>query len=237
MALKHPYRPLDAPRDEIRLLPISPSRSNRAAVSCKLRHLRYAEDERVIWIDALCISQDDLAERNRHVNRMQNIYRKASKVVIWLGEASENSDLAFSFLMEVSRRRLEIGNWLPRVLLDASYEQSFRAFYDLADRNYRSCVWIIQEIFFGSSIIVRCGFRCIRWSDFVFFFTTVLSSPSLIVQLMTKMIEDPVKYMNLMYMIPGIIDRCHLPASIEKWKQMSEDEKGGLSLEVLLMSY
>jgi hypothetical protein len=47
-----------------------------------LRYLRYIQDERVIWIDALCINQDDILERNQQVTKMQDIYRKAIKIII-----------------------------------------------------------------------------------------------------------------------------------------------------------
>ena len=38
-----------------------------------------------LWIDAVCINQEDLTERNHQVQLMRHIYQKASTVVIWLG--------------------------------------------------------------------------------------------------------------------------------------------------------
>jgi hypothetical protein len=48
-----------------------------------------------IWTDALCINQDDILERNVQVSLMSRIYREARTVLIWLGEAEGDSDLAF----------------------------------------------------------------------------------------------------------------------------------------------
>jgi hypothetical protein len=38
-----------------------------------------------IWIDALCINQDDTNERNAQVSVMDQIYQSASQVLVWLG--------------------------------------------------------------------------------------------------------------------------------------------------------
>jgi hypothetical protein len=81
-----------------------------------LRHLRYTADQRVLWIDELCINQDNIPERNQQVTKMQEIYQRAAKVVVWLGPASKTSDLAFAFLAEASLKAPEIDDWLPRNL-------------------------------------------------------------------------------------------------------------------------
>lgn len=49
-------------------------------------------DGSLIWIDAICINQADLAERESQVKLMGRIYRQASRVLIWLGEGTEHSD-------------------------------------------------------------------------------------------------------------------------------------------------
>lgn len=41
--------------------------------------------ERLLWVDALCINQDDLNERNHQVRQMEKIYRQAQRVLVWLG--------------------------------------------------------------------------------------------------------------------------------------------------------
>lgn len=39
----------------------------------------------MFWIDALCIDQENLAERNHQVTQMGKIYASAYRVVSWLG--------------------------------------------------------------------------------------------------------------------------------------------------------
>ena len=54
-----------------------------------LRVLRRDKD-RILWIDALCINQEDLDERNQQVGIMGDIYAKARQVVGWLGTSDPN---------------------------------------------------------------------------------------------------------------------------------------------------
>jgi hypothetical protein len=48
-----------------------------------------------LWIDAICINQNNVAEKNIQVQPMVQIYRQASSVLVWLGESTETSNLAF----------------------------------------------------------------------------------------------------------------------------------------------
>ncbi|KAG5818079.1 hypothetical protein H9Q74_010235 [Fusarium xylarioides] len=52
---------------------------------CALQHLRNEHTERILWIDAICINQEDLEERQAQVKLMKHIYTKSERVVIWLG--------------------------------------------------------------------------------------------------------------------------------------------------------
>ena len=52
-----------------------------------LRHLRPADwPPRPMWIDAICINQSDVDERNQQVPLMADIYGSAERTVCWLGE-------------------------------------------------------------------------------------------------------------------------------------------------------
>jgi hypothetical protein len=58
-----------------------------------LLYLRNSTEERLLWIDAVCINQEDLQERSQQVGIMRDIYRNASETIVWLGEETENSGL------------------------------------------------------------------------------------------------------------------------------------------------
>lgn len=66
-----------------------------------LRSLRETSTRRAklawVWIDALCINQQDIAERDQQVRRMKSIYQNAYEVVVWLGDYDEPTDDTTSY--------------------------------------------------------------------------------------------------------------------------------------------
>ncbi|CZR59949.1 uncharacterized protein PAC_09844 [Phialocephala subalpina] len=50
-----------------------------------LRHLRDPARSRVIWADLICINQQDEDEKSSQVRLMGDIYRRASRCLVWLG--------------------------------------------------------------------------------------------------------------------------------------------------------
>ncbi|KAK3178136.1 hypothetical protein OEA41_000269 [Lepraria neglecta] len=68
-----------------------------------MRHTRYWE-VKYIWIDAICINQQDLIERGAQVSVMGDIYRAAQSVVIWLGPHDKQTDEAIQWSRGQDRR-------------------------------------------------------------------------------------------------------------------------------------
>lgn len=48
-----------------------------------------------LWIDSICINQNDIPEKNYQVALMGEIFSKAERVLIWLGDTSAESGLAY----------------------------------------------------------------------------------------------------------------------------------------------
>lgn len=63
-----------------------------------LSHIRDRVMDRVLWIDAICINQEDNEEKGRQVQSMAKIYASANRVIVWLGEAAADTDGAFEAL-------------------------------------------------------------------------------------------------------------------------------------------
>jgi hypothetical protein len=50
-----------------------------------LKHIRSETETVAIWVDALCINQEDLEEKNLQILRMRSIYKSADEVIAWIG--------------------------------------------------------------------------------------------------------------------------------------------------------
>lgn len=72
-----------------------------SAVRNRMNHRGVAST--LIWVDALCINQEDPVERSHQVNLMSDIYSQAQLVVVWLGPEAENSGLAMRYIDKVSK--------------------------------------------------------------------------------------------------------------------------------------
>jgi hypothetical protein len=75
-------------------------------LAAALRYLQWKETSRLLWADAICISQDDVLERSQQVQMMRNIFEGAEQVLVWLGEANADSSLAVRLVNESGRASL-----------------------------------------------------------------------------------------------------------------------------------
>ena len=73
-----------------------------ANLHAALINLRYPDKERLIWTDALCINQEDLAEKGSQVSIMSKIYSAATRTVVWLGPEHESTKLAIDTLNSIA---------------------------------------------------------------------------------------------------------------------------------------
>lgn len=134
-----------------------------------LRRLRTEDEDMLIWIDALCINQYDLKERNAQVRRMRDIYRCAARLLIWLGDNNDSrTNEALDSMELLEDRPSEYWNWryLP------SNEQfkkkvpiwgSINWFFKMHPWFCR--IWVIQEVAAAKvDPVAYCGSRQMSWS-------------------------------------------------------------------------
>lgn len=60
-----------------------------ASLELVLRHLRSEKGDVLLWVDAICINQNDKRDKSRQVMGMRDMYAKAKSVEIWLGPARD----------------------------------------------------------------------------------------------------------------------------------------------------
>lgn len=61
-------------------------------LDCALRHLRYKDREQTLWVDAICINQENPLGKGAQVQLMGQVFSEADKVLVWLGPATDAAD-------------------------------------------------------------------------------------------------------------------------------------------------
>ena len=105
-------------------------------LAAALQALQNSSTERVMWIDAICINQESIAERNEQVQKMRMIYQLARQVVSWLGPAFEGSREAFGLLHQLNKQRIGDKSKLTRITTDPSCLSGWEGIIKLSDLPY-----------------------------------------------------------------------------------------------------
>ena len=122
-----------------------------------MKLLQLQSSPRRLWIDALCINQDDEEEKTQQVQKMRDIYSGAQNVIIWLGEADEQTELAFASFERRANLLRHLSEEYMTYPLSMDEVEELDAVSNLMRRNYFDRVWIIQEVVVAKSAVVTCG--------------------------------------------------------------------------------
>jgi hypothetical protein len=130
-----------------------------------LQYLQLENETRVLWVDALCINQEDTIERNHQVSMMGKIYSSASRCIAWIGRERIVQDSGF----EIDDCELAMDFINKRYLNDIEEDysrglspqdkQEHDSLEWLCRRKYWSRLWIVQEIFLSSDVVIQCGYH------------------------------------------------------------------------------
>lgn len=144
-------------------------RSVTANLAAALRHLRSFKKSRRLWVDAICINQDDTAEKEIQVPLMGKIYPGASTVVAWLGEATPETDVVLQWANrpfcrgwgDAIRMMAKLNSHKHRRLRDVDetwFFQLYSGFLDISSRPYWTRMWTFQEFWVAEqSPVMVCG--------------------------------------------------------------------------------
>jgi hypothetical protein len=67
-------------QDGVKMMKITPNLAEA------LRRLRHTDQPRTLWVDQICMNQNDDQEKAQQVSMMARIYESAKQVLVWLGE-------------------------------------------------------------------------------------------------------------------------------------------------------
>lgn len=140
-----------------------------------LQHLRLRNRPRFLWIDAICINQNDIEERNHQVQIMKYIYQHAGKVPIWLGVADMYTKRAITWFDRWARLTEDL-NDLGLPLFQKKYMEDdewvvpkgadLRSVQAYLKRPWFSRAWTFQEICLAADASIMCGNHEMSWVTF-----------------------------------------------------------------------
>ncbi|KAI2621417.1 heterokaryon incompatibility protein-domain-containing protein [Hypomontagnella submonticulosa] len=137
-----------------------------------------------LWIDTICINQEDLCERNMQVPLMKDIYSKASRVLVWLGDGNKSTDQAMAVMKKyITWWNIDLGGINPENDDMKTIEQLYfrnlehfvnkstpvvsliRGLIDIFGREWFRRTWTLQEVALPpDDPLVLCGDSSLTWS-------------------------------------------------------------------------
>ncbi|KAF2679081.1 hypothetical protein K458DRAFT_408347 [Lentithecium fluviatile CBS 122367] len=147
-----------------------------ASLAAALKRIRKGNESIYVWVDAICINQNDDHEKAIQIRMLPRIFHSAEVVLGWIGDQSEDSSKAIQTLLQICT--LEIcpkdwpdnlpqtpGNWRNGV--PPSDDGIWWAIRDLFKREWFSRVWVIQEVVLAWDMRLICGEYEVDWEDIV----------------------------------------------------------------------
>jgi len=147
-----------------------------------LKHLRHVTEIRVLWADAICINQADDAERSKQVRIMGNIYSKADRTVVWLGEGFDGDKDAFALVSKFAQGSIDDNVQIfiePLALEDIEVflkDFNWVVLDELLSRKWFTRMWVIQEVAVAREVLVVCGTLCCSWETMEKFAIAILTN-------------------------------------------------------------
>ena len=111
----------------------------------------------LLYVDAICIDQTNLEEKASQVQIMQDVYKHAARVIVYLGEGPTRA-------LEAVRDTLSVNRFTPNPV---PLDQIDRLIWEVMSKEYWERLWIVQEVLLGGNIgICDKDSGIISWSEF-----------------------------------------------------------------------
>ena len=130
---------------------------------------------RPLWIDVICLNQDDGAEKADQIPLMDQIYKNASRTIVWLGEPEENTFQTLIFMKTVIRFAEEHDD-MTFISSEHSFPQEWEAVRRYMRRAWFKRLWVMQEAVLSKNIEILCHaqhINVILWEELLRFVDTL----------------------------------------------------------------
>ena len=145
-------------------------------------------EPRWIWCDALCINQDDPAEKSHQVQLMLTIFTKASEVIAWLGPSIPGNDAAFKAVRVLQTVKQTNHGFRMQA------SQTWDVLKPLLGREWFGRTWVRQEVFAARSLELQCGTHSLSFGTFLTFAKYYTTLPRHIGILYSKFEQSPPRW-------------------------------------------
>lgn len=120
-----------------------------------LTELQNVEAPRTLWVDALCINQQDNAEKFHQILRMREIYANAWLTIMWIEPKTPSDIERAKILQHLHKKAPSYKKWPDTYV---PIENSTSSAMDwLLQQTYFSRSWITQEILVSQNPVITCG--------------------------------------------------------------------------------
>ncbi|KAH7061726.1 hypothetical protein BKA63DRAFT_528060 [Paraphoma chrysanthemicola] len=131
----------------------------------------------LIWIDAMCINQNDLEERNSCVMKMDSVYDIAGYVLVWLGPEDHMTLAAIDAIRKIASvgEAFVTKGILPYVAQNRDWYKAqgvpyissagWNALAGLFSRQWFRRMWVVQEAAFARDMVLYCGKHVIHCGE------------------------------------------------------------------------
>jgi hypothetical protein len=124
----------------------------------------------MLWIDAVCIDQQNVAERNHQVQQMALIYQQAKRVLVWLGRGREEADIVLGItqlLAKHAETRDEDAYDYFRSCISKANSNFWKHAAKLDSAPYFKRLWIVQEVHHSKKAILIHGKTWCDWDYYL----------------------------------------------------------------------
>lgn len=133
------------------------------------------ENPQYLWVDAICINQEDINEKTQQVNMINQIYKAAETTVIWLGREDHHTKTSIQFILKlypILGRLREAGISTYQAMSPETYrtrglphisQQEWDALASIYLRQWFQRVWVLQEVALAQNVVCFCGPHQIPW--------------------------------------------------------------------------
>lgn len=169
-----------------------------------LLHVRQESSVVTLWVDALCICQDDKLEKSLQVQMIGDIFRTAASTFVWLGESSTNDQVVVDYLC----RQQSPG--ASQLQLREVPIKALRSFFG---RPWFRRLWILQEALLSKQPVAHYGRHRVPFSS--------------VLRLCSDLIVD-----NLANHRGKVFSNCPLKRCMLEWDLLQEsvNQRGGWPL-------